>query len=130
MVTDACVNCGTCETVCPERSADGTSTAIYSEFYDGRVVRTVDLETCSFCGACAEKCPVGAIDFTQSPERVNVKAGAILTAVGCEPAPARFIEHLGYGHERRGHADRARRAARRLGGAGVAGPRAGATRSS
>jgi len=55
MVTDACVNCGTCETVCPERNAEGTGTAIYSEFYDGRVVRTVDLETCSFCGACAEK---------------------------------------------------------------------------
>ena len=30
-----------------------------SEFYDGRVVRTVDLETCSFCGACTEECPVG-----------------------------------------------------------------------
>ena len=98
MVTDACVNCGTCETVCPERNAEGTGTAIYSEFYDGRVVRTVDLETCSFCGACAEKCPVGAIDFTQSPQRESVKAGAILTAVGCEPAPANLIEHLGYGH--------------------------------
>ena len=40
-----------------------TNKAIYSEFYDGRVVRTVDLETCSFCGACVEACPVEAIDF-------------------------------------------------------------------
>jgi len=99
IVTGACVNCGTCESVCPQRSADGTSTAIYSEFYDGRVVRTVDLETCSFCGACVEHCPVGAIDFAQSPERVSVTAGAVLTAVGCEPAPARLLTHLGYGHD-------------------------------
>ncbi len=40
-----------------------------------------------------------AIDFTQSPELTTVAAGAILTAVGCEPAPPRLIDHLGYGHE-------------------------------
>ena len=99
IVTDACIDCGICESVCPERSADGASTAIFAEFYDGRVVRTVDLETCSFCGACAEACPVEAIDFTQSPERLLFRAGAILTAIGCEPAPAHLLTHLGYGHD-------------------------------
>lgn len=99
IVTDACVDCGRCEAVCPERSGDGTSAAIYSEFYDGRVVRTVDLDTCSFCGACVDECPVGAIDFAQSPRRETVRAGAVLTAIGCEPAPASLIDHLGYGHE-------------------------------
>ena len=53
------------------RSAEPGKKAIYTEFYDGRVVRTVDLDTCTFCGKCAEECPVDAIDFTQSPERVN-----------------------------------------------------------
>jgi heterodisulfide reductase subunit A len=99
IVTGDCVNCGTCETVCEVKNSDGTDKAIFAEFYDGRVHRSVDLETCTFCGACAERCPTGAIDFTQSPELTTVHAGAILTAVGCEPAPERLISHLGYGHE-------------------------------
>jgi heterodisulfide reductase subunit A2 len=99
IVTDACINCGACETVCPEMSADGTNKAIYTEFYDGRVVRTVDLETCSFCGACVKACPVEALDFDQSPERMTLRAGAVLTAIGCEPAPADLLTHLGHGHE-------------------------------
>jgi heterodisulfide reductase subunit A len=99
IVTQDCVNCGVCEDVCQVASEEAGGKAIFSEFYDGRVQRTVDLEACTFCGACAEACPVDAIDFSQSPELVTVNAGAILTAVGCEPAPARLIEHLGYGHQ-------------------------------
>lgn len=99
LVTDACLDCGACETVCPELATDGRTKAIYGEFYDGRVLRTIDLDACTFCGACAEACPVDAIDFTQSPTRSAVRVGAILTAVGCDPAPARLIEHLGYGHD-------------------------------
>lgn len=98
VVTAACIDCGRCEEVCPVASgAEADKPAIYSEFYDGRVVRTVDLDTCTFCGACVEACPVDAIDFSQSPERRTVTVGAILTAVGCEPAPAELISHLGYG---------------------------------
>jgi heterodisulfide reductase subunit A len=100
IVTDACVDCGLCEDVCPAPSSRGEGkSAIYSEFYDGRVVRTVDLDTCTFCGACVEACPVAAIDFAQSPQRETVTAGAILTAIGCEPAPAGLIDHLGYGRD-------------------------------
>ena len=99
IVTQDCVNCGLCEEVCQVGSEEEGGKAIFSEFYDGRVQRTVDLEACTFCGACAEACPVDAIDFSQSPELTTVHAGAILTAVGCEPAPARLVEHLGYGHE-------------------------------
>jgi len=99
MVTDACVNCGTCETVCEADSSEPGKKAIFSEYYDGRVVRTIDLETCTFCGKCAEKCPVEAIDFSQSPRRTTVHAGAILTATGCEPAPERLFSDLGYGQD-------------------------------
>ena len=99
IVTDACVNCGSCERVCPELAGDGRHRAIYAEFYDGRVVRTVDLDTCTFCGACVDECPVDAIDFRQSPQRQTLEVGAILAAVGCEPAPEEFITHLGHGHD-------------------------------
>ncbi len=99
IVTGTCVNCGTCETVCPVASEEPGKKAIYTEYYDGRVVRTVDLETCTFCGKCVEECPVDAIDFTQSPVRETVRVGAILTAVGCEPAPSGLLEYLGYGHD-------------------------------
>jgi len=99
IVTQDCVNCGACEEVCQVASAESGGKAIFTEFYDGRVQRTVDLEACTFCGACAEACPMDAIDFSQSPELTTVQTGAILTAVGCEPAPAHLVEHLGYGHE-------------------------------
>jgi heterodisulfide reductase subunit A len=99
MVTDACINCGTCETVCEVDSSEPGKKAIFTEFYDGRVIRTIDLETCTFCGRCAEECPVGAIDFGESPRRTTVHAGAILTATGCEPAPEKLFSDLGYGHD-------------------------------
>jgi heterodisulfide reductase subunit A len=99
IVTSACVNCGACEETCEVESDESGGKAIFSEFYDGRVQRTVDLEACTFCGACAEACPMDAIDFGQSPELSTVHAGAILTAVGCDPAPAHMIEHLGYGQD-------------------------------
>ena len=99
IVTDACVNCGTCETVCPVESSEPGKKAIFTEFYDGRVIRTVDLDTCTFCGKCAGECPVEAIDFAQSPERTTVRAGAILTATGCEPVPASLVSYLGHGHD-------------------------------
>jgi len=98
LVTGDCINCGTCETVCPVEASQPGKKAIYTEFYDGRVVRTIDLDTCTFCGKCAEECPVEAIDFTQSPQRATVHAGAILTAIGCEPAPPEYYSDLGYGH--------------------------------
>ena len=69
IVTEACVNCGACESVCPVDSSEPGMKAIFSEFYDGRVVRTIDLDTCTFCGKCVTACPVDAIDFSQSPER-------------------------------------------------------------
>jgi heterodisulfide reductase subunit A len=100
IVTDACIDCGACETVCDVESSEPGKKAIFTEFYDGRVLRTVDLDSCTFCGRCADVCPVEAIDFTQSPRRTTVRAGALLAATGCEPAPRTFFDYLGYDGER------------------------------
>jgi heterodisulfide reductase subunit A len=100
MVTSDCVDCGLCEKVCPVTGPAGDHRAIYSELFDGRVRWAVDLESCTFCGACAEACPVEAIDFTQSPSLTRRRAGAIVAATGCDPAPAGLVAHLGYPSER------------------------------
>ena len=96
MVTQDCVDCGLCEKACPVTGPDGEHKAIYSEVFDGRVRWAVDLDACTFCGACAEACPVEAIDFTQSPKLARIRAGAIVAATGCDPAPPEVVAHLGY----------------------------------
>ena len=50
-ITDACINCGVCESECP---VDSISEG------DGKYV--VDAATCIDCGACAEVCPVSAFE--------------------------------------------------------------------
>ncbi len=49
-ITDACINCGACEPVCPVeaiKEADG--------------IRVIDQDLCAGCGACVGECPVEAI---------------------------------------------------------------------
>jgi NAD-dependent dihydropyrimidine dehydrogenase PreA subunit len=49
-ITDACVNCGACESECPVNAI--------SEATDARVI---DADTCISCGSCAAVCPAEAI---------------------------------------------------------------------
>jgi NAD-dependent dihydropyrimidine dehydrogenase PreA subunit len=49
VISDSCVACGTCQSVCP---ADAIKEGdIYS----------IDPDTCLDCGTCADACPTGAI---------------------------------------------------------------------
>lgn len=49
-ITDACTNCGACESTCP--------VSAISEKGDARLI---DAGTCIDCGACVDSCPVDAI---------------------------------------------------------------------
>jgi ferredoxin len=49
-ITDACINCGACESACPSGAIK-----------EGDGVRVIDAGTCVDCGACASACPPGAI---------------------------------------------------------------------
>ena len=98
MVGSECIDCGLCEEACSVPGAAGQATAIAAEVYDGRVLRSIDLERCTFCGACAEACPVDAIDLRPAADLEVLSAGAVLLATGCEPAPADLVTHLGHGH--------------------------------
>lgn len=51
VITDSCVNCGTCEGECPV----GAISAGDSKF-------EIDASTCVDCGTCAGACPTGAIE--------------------------------------------------------------------
>ena len=50
-ITDECISCGACESICPsEAISEG----------DGKYV--IDAAKCDACGTCAEMCPVSAIE--------------------------------------------------------------------
>jgi ferredoxin len=49
-VTDACVNCGACESECPAEAISEKNGA-----------RWIDPAKCMDCGACAGSCPTEAI---------------------------------------------------------------------
>lgn len=49
-VTDACVNCGSCEGACPVGAIS-----------EGNGARVIDDSKCVSCGTCASECPASAI---------------------------------------------------------------------
>ena len=49
-ISDACINCGACESTCPvEAISAGDDTYV------------INADTCIDCGACIDGCPVDAI---------------------------------------------------------------------
>lgn len=51
-ITDNCIGCGKCTTVCPQNCIDKGASAPYN----------IRQNNCLHCGACYENCPVGAIE--------------------------------------------------------------------
>ena len=50
IITDECINCGACESTCPN-----------SAISEGTDKYTINPDLCDSCGACADGCPVDAI---------------------------------------------------------------------
>jgi len=49
-ISDACINCGSCESECPVGAISEAGSA-----------RQIDANTCISCGTCSGVCPVSAI---------------------------------------------------------------------
>ena len=50
-ITDACIGCGSCATVCPQNCINAES-----------IPYVIEQEHCLHCGNCMEACPVGAVE--------------------------------------------------------------------
>ncbi len=94
-----CKGCGDCTTKCPKIEAPnifdmdlGKRKSIYIPFPQAvPPIYLIDPDMClkltrDVCGVCEKVCEAEAIDFTQKPEEIQIKVGAIVVATGFDMA--------------------------------------------
>ena len=92
LVSDACVLCDDCSSVCPvevpnefEYGLDKRK-AIYLPFKEASPqAYTIDLQSCTLCGKCVEACRYGAVDLARKPSTMEMEVGAVILATGYAP---------------------------------------------
>jgi heterodisulfide reductase subunit A len=95
VVEDDCTGCRSCELVCPLDLPDiknefgrTAHRVIYVPFATAVPQKAlIDIDDCIYCGKCLQACPSEAIDFTQRPETLEIKATTIILATGYEATP-------------------------------------------
>ena len=109
-----CVGCELCTEVCPVKVPDkfneNLSQTRAINIYSPHSVPKVALINQNYClrlklkkdtcGKCVQACEAKAIDFDQKPEKVNLKVGAVIVAVGAEIFDASQMPEFGYGRFR------------------------------
>ena len=109
---EKCVGCELCTEVCPVKVPDSfnenltqvRAITIHSPHSVPRVA-SIDPAYClrlktgnkNVCGKCLQACEAKAIDFDQKPQEINVKAGAVVIAVGSQVFDASQMPEYGYG---------------------------------
>ncbi|MEW6366109.1 MAG: CoB--CoM heterodisulfide reductase iron-sulfur subunit A family protein [Acidobacteriota bacterium] len=108
VIADKCAGCTTCVSYCPVQVPDpfnqdlSRNKAIHIYFAQAiPLVPYID-EKCLYlkekkCHICAAVCEKGAIDFNQTPEKVEVGVGAIVLCPGYEVFDPRPRGDYGYG---------------------------------
>jgi len=108
IIEDKCTGCTTCMEYCPVEYPDpfnqelSQNKAIHIYFSQAIPLVTYIDETCLFlkeqkCDICRGVCQNDAIDFTQTPEKMEVKVGAVILSVGLEPFAPGVRDEYGYG---------------------------------
>jgi len=99
-----CTGCQECEFKCPVEVEDQYNygmigrKAIYIPFNTAIPrVALIDIDQCILCGACERVCPADAIDFTQEPEDITMRVGAVILATGFSLFQAGKKKEYGYG---------------------------------
>jgi len=105
---EKCTGCRTCMEKCPASATDeyeagmGRRKVIYIPFPQAIPNKAlIDTEHCLYfqknvCRICEKFCPTNAVDFEQEPERIEVKVGGIIVAVGCEVFDATKTQEFGF----------------------------------
>ena len=105
---DKCTGCTTCVEYCPVKIPDpfnqnlSLNKAVHIYFSQAVPLVTYIDDSCLFlkdktCAICQGVCENGAIDFTQTPEKIEVKVGAIVLSPGYETFDPRIRGDYGYG---------------------------------
>lgn len=104
-VNEKCVACDACAQACPSYR-DNTfnfgmdkTKAAYLPFNQAFPMQyVIDRNSCApNCKACADACKYNAIDLSMKSETINIKAGAVIMAMGWNPYDASKIDNLSFG---------------------------------
>ena len=108
IIEDKCTGCTTCVEYCPVKYPDkfnqdiSKNKAIHIYFAQAIPLVTYIDESCIYlkekkCRICESVCKNSAIDFTQTPEKIEVKVGAVILAPGIEAFEPKPGNEYGYG---------------------------------
>jgi heterodisulfide reductase subunit A2 len=109
IIEEKCTGCATCADYCPVNVPDpfnqylSPSKAVHIYFSQAYpLISYIDPEACLYiqdrkCGICEAVCDNNAIDLKQTPEKVEIKVGAILLSPGYEPFDPQLRGDYGYG---------------------------------
>lgn len=108
VIQEKCTGCGVCQEYCPVKIPDAfnqeisKNKAIHIHFAQAIPLIAYISKECLYlkerkCGICENVCENKAIDFTQKPEKLDIKVGAIILSAGFEPFDAKLLEEYGYG---------------------------------
>jgi heterodisulfide reductase subunit A len=99
-----CTGCRKCEYACPVDVEDpfdrdlGAHRVVWVPFATAVPQKAVlDIDNCLLCGKCEKACPVDAIDFTQTPEEIEIQASSIVLATGYKTTPVDAKREYGQG---------------------------------
>ncbi|MFH1060074.1 MAG: 4Fe-4S binding protein [Pseudomonadota bacterium] len=88
---DKCIGCRQCEYACPvllpdaDQGGFAARKAIYIPFSNAiPQVALREEASCTFCGKCEKVCPTGAVDLLQQPQKITIRAEAVVVATGFE----------------------------------------------
>jgi heterodisulfide reductase subunit A len=108
IVESRCTGCTTCVEYCPVQYPDqfnqeiSKNRAIHIYFAQAIPLKPYIDESCLYlkdekCTICQAVCKNNAIDFTQTGEKVEVKVGAVILALGFEPFDPKMKAEYRYG---------------------------------